>query len=59
MKELEDLVYSLLLYQYVKVDRMEYDAAVALIGHKSSDLRQVKKNYSELCNVMENYSFLP
>ena len=59
IKELENLVYSLLLYQYVKVDHMEYDVAVNLIGHKSSDLRQVKKNYTELCSVMDNYSFTP
>lgn len=59
VKELEDLVYSLLLYQYVKIDHMEYDIAITLIGHKSCDLRQVKKNYSQLCNIMENYKFVP
>lgn len=59
VKELEDLVYSLLLYQYVKVDHIDYDSAVSLIGHKSCDLRQVKKHYVELCSVMDNYSFTP
>lgn len=59
IKELEDLVYSLLLYQYVKVDHMEYESAIDLIGHSSSDLRQVKKNYTELCSVLETYSFSP
>lgn len=59
VKQLEDLVYALLLYQYVKIDHMDYDVAVNLIGHNSCDLRQVKKNYSELCSVMENYSFTP
>ena len=57
IKQLEDYVYALLLYQYVKIDHMDYDVAVNLIGHKSCDLRQVKKNYNDLCNVMENYSF--
>ena len=57
IKELENLVYSLLLYQYVKIDKMEYGAAVALLGHKSCDLRQVKKNYTELCQVLDNYKF--
>ena len=57
MKELENLVYSLLLYQYVKIDHMEYSDAIELIGHKSCDLRQVKKSYSELSAVLDNYKF--
>ena len=57
MKELENLVFSLLMYQYVKIDHMNYEDAVELIGHKSSDLRQVKKHYSELCKVLDMYQF--
>lgn len=55
--ELESLVYSLLLYQYVKIEKMDYDEAIALIGHKSSDLRAVKANYRKLCEVLKNYTF--
>lgn len=57
IKELEDLVYSLLLYQYVKIDKIEYDDALALIGHESSDLRAVKANYRKLLEVLDNYTF--
>ena len=57
--ELESLVYSLLLYQYVKIEKMDYDEAIALIGHKSSDLRAVKTNYRNLCEVLKNYTFNP
>ena len=35
--ELESLIYSLLLYQYVKIDGMEYKKALELIGHESCD----------------------
>lgn len=58
-KELESLVYSLLLYQYVKIDKMDYEEAVELIGHESCELRQVKKRYHALCKVMDKYTFIP
>ena len=59
MQEMESLVYSLLLYQYVKIDKIDYEEALELIGHKSCELRQVKKRYNALCKVLENYSFSP
>lgn len=53
--ELEIVVYTMVLYQYVNIDGMAYDDAVKLIGHKSSDLRKVKGAYTKLCNVLKNY----
>ena len=55
--ELESLVYSLLLFQYVDIDKMEYDKAVELIGHKSSDLRKVKADYMKLKELLDRYDF--
>lgn len=57
--ELESLIYSMLLYQYVKIDKIDYDTALGLIGHESSELRQVKKQYQALCKIMEKYTFKP
>ena len=59
IQEIESLVYSLLLYQYVKIDGIEYNDALELIGHKSCELRQVKKKYNSLCKILEKYTFLP
>lgn len=59
IEELESLVYSLLLYQYVKLDKMDYDAAINLIGHESKELRAVKANYRKLCEVLSDYEFKP
>lgn len=59
IQEMESLVYSLLLYQYVKIDKIDYEEALKLIGHKSSELRQVKKQYNSLCKILENYTFTP
>lgn len=57
--ELESLVYSLLLYQYVKVDNIPYEEAIKLVGHESKELRAVKSNYRKLCEVVQDYSFAP
>ena len=54
--ELDALMYSLLLYQYVKIDKIPYDMALTLIGHESKELRAVKKNYRKLCEVLQQYS---
>ena len=55
--ELESLVYSLLLFQYVDIDKMKYDDAIELIGHKSSDLRKVKADYVGLKELLSKYDF--
>lgn len=55
--QLEELVYALLLYQYVHIDRMDYEEAIKLIGHESKELRGVKKSYRKLCEVLDKYSF--
>ena len=59
VEELETLTYSLLLYQYVNVEKKDYAEALELIGHESKDLRRVKKFYTKLCEVLEKYDFVP
>lgn len=56
--ELETLTYALLLYQYVNVEKKDYAESLELIGQDSKDLRRVKKCYSKLCEVLENYEFI-
>lgn len=57
IKELESIVYSLVLYQYVNIDNMEYEDAIKLIGSESSELRQIKSDYRKLCSLLEKYNF--
>ena len=57
ISELESLVYSLLLYQYVDIDNMKYDDAVDIIGHKSCDLRKVKSDYLKMKGLLSKYDF--
>lgn len=58
IEELQQLTYALLLYQYVDIDRMDYEKAIVLIGHESKDLRQVKISYNKLKQVLQNYQFI-
>lgn len=57
IKELESLVYVLILYQYVNIDKMDYNEAIKLIGYKSSDLKRVKADYRKLCSILDEYDF--
>lgn len=56
--ELESLLNSMMIYQYVEIDGMSYDDAVKSIGFDSSELRSIKKDYLKLCKILNNYSFL-
>lgn len=57
LDELYSMMYLVLLYQYTKIDGVEYDEAVKMIGFKSSELRQVKSAYVKVCKVLEKYNF--
>ncbi len=55
--ELYSVMNVLLLYQYVKVDGIDYDEAVAKIGYKQSELNNIKKFYNSICDILDNYNF--
>ncbi len=55
--ELESLLNSLLMYQYIDIEGLSYDEAINKIGFNSFDLRRIKKDYTRLSKILENYSF--
>lgn len=55
--ELESLINSILLYQYVELDNIPYEEAVKKIGFESYDLRKIKKDYLKVSKLLNNYSF--
>ena len=57
VEELENLVYALVLYQYVNLGNMAYDDAIKLIGKDEIHLRAVKSAYSGLCKILDKYEF--
>lgn len=57
--ELELLVHSLVLYQYVNIDGMDYEKAIEIVGKDSIDLRAVKSGYIKICEILSKYKFSP
>lgn len=55
--ELESLIYSLLIYQYVDIDGMEFDEAVSKIKFKVSVNKHIKEDYLKLKEVLNQYEF--
>lgn len=55
--ELESLINSLLIYQYVNIDGYSYNEAIKKIGFNSYQLRKVKKDYNKIVDILDNYSF--
>lgn len=56
-QELENIIYALLLYQYVKIEKRSYDEAFELMGSGAGDIRTIKAIYRKLSDVLEDYSF--
>lgn len=57
IQELESIIYSLILYQYINIDGMKYNEAIKIIGHKSHELRKVKADYEKISKILDKYSF--
>ena len=57
IEELEEIVHSLLLYQYVNIDNMSFEEALMLLGKRTTDIRIVKRNYNKIKEVLEQYTF--
>ena len=55
--ELENIINSLLIYQYVNIDGYTYNEAISKIGFDSNQLRKVKKEYNKIVSILDNYSF--
>ena len=55
--DLEILIHTLTLYQFINFDNIEYEEAIKLIKCKSDNLRDIKKCYIKLCEVLDKYKF--
>ncbi len=56
IEELDSIINSLLLYQYVNLDGYSYKDALEKIGFDSFQLRQIKKDYNKICSILSDYS---
>ena len=57
IEELESIVYSLILYEYIDVEHMTYDNALKKIGYKTNDLRKIKSDYLKIKDLLNRYDF--
>lgn len=55
--ELESILNSLLIYQYVNIDGHSYNDAIKKIGFDSHQLRKIKKDYNNIVSILDKYTF--
>lgn len=59
IEQLESLVYGLLVYQYVDVEKLQLQDALELVGRNDVDIATVKTNYNKIKQVLSEYNFTP
>lgn len=57
IKELEDILNLLLVYQLINVDKKSFDDAFDMISSNVENLTKLKKQYSKLAQVLDDYKF--
>lgn len=57
IEDLEMIIYTLVLYQYIDIEGMSYDKAITLIGKKVLNSTQIKKSYNKLKQILDKYEF--
>lgn len=58
IKELELILYALILYQYINIENKTMKEALELIDNPSGiNLYELKNTYYKLCELMSQYSF--
>lgn len=55
--ELETVLYALILYQYVNIEKIEFNQALEMITEKTSEIRKVRDTYNELLVLLDKYTF--
>ena len=57
--EMESLLYALLLYQYVDIEKIPIDDALVTLGVPSDKTKDYKLEYTKVKTVLNSYSFEP
>jgi len=57
IEELESIVYTLVLYQFVDIEHKEYNDAIKLLGCSNEMLKKVKHTYKYLSKILDKYDF--
>lgn len=57
--EMESLLYALLLYQYVDIEKIPIEDALVTLGVPSDKTKDYKLEYTKVKTVLNSYSFEP
>ena len=57
--EMESLLYALLLYQYVDIEKIPIEDALVTLGVPSDKTKDYKLEYTKVKTVLNSYSFDP
>ena len=55
--ELKTVIKALLLYQYVKLENIEYNKAVKLIDLEEIKLKEIKKYFCVISDILDKHEF--
>ena len=57
INELQSILYSLTLYQYINVENISYEVAIEKIGQPAGlNIKQIKADYIKICDIMKDVS---
>lgn len=55
VEEVELLLYGLLLYQYIDIDKISMDEAAVLLQNADYSLKEIKNSYKDIKELLTNY----
>ena len=56
---MEELLYGMLLYQYVDVEKIDYEKAITLIDKETVQKSVIVDSYRKIKKVLDQYEFTP
>ena len=59
IEDMEELLYGMLLYQYVDVEKIDYEKAITLIDKENIQKSVIVDSYRKIKKVLDRYEFTP
>lgn len=59
IEDMEELLYGMLLYQYVDVEKIDYEKAITLIDKENVQKSVIVDSYRKIKKVLDQYEFTP
>ena len=59
LDELESMIYGLLLYQYVDIEKLTLEDAITVLRVSDEKEKECRKNYKKVQSILQQYTFEP